>query len=124
MWSVAAAFLGYNGGGAPADVARLRRDRHGAPASYAAIARNFFVVNAEEKASAGETAPRVLVGGGSGFVGQELVRLLRRKGYEVLIVSRTADPGPGGFMERAGRLGKIGLFSFCQIVRASLLTPG
>ncbi|XP_036374839.1 epimerase family protein SDR39U1 isoform X1 [Megalops cyprinoides] len=36
---------------------------------------------------------RVLVGGGSGFVGRELTRLLRKEGHEVTIISR--QPGPG-----------------------------
>ncbi|XP_076829793.1 epimerase family protein SDR39U1 [Brachyhypopomus gauderio] len=36
---------------------------------------------------------RVLIGGGSGFVGRELVQLLKGKGYEVTIISR--QPGPG-----------------------------
>ncbi|XP_018613611.2 epimerase family protein SDR39U1 [Scleropages formosus] len=36
---------------------------------------------------------RVLIGGGSGFVGRELTQLLRRKGHEVTIISR--QPGPG-----------------------------
>lgn len=34
-----------------------------------------------------------LVGGGSGFVGRELTRLLRDKGHEVTLISR--QPGPG-----------------------------
>lgn len=38
-------------------------------------------------------AMRVLVGGGSGFVGRELTRLLRDKGHEVTVISR--QPGPG-----------------------------
>ncbi|XP_056276587.1 epimerase family protein SDR39U1 [Pseudoliparis swirei] len=36
---------------------------------------------------------RVLIGGGSGFVGRELTRLLRVKGHEVTVISR--QPGPG-----------------------------
>ncbi|XP_069033925.1 epimerase family protein SDR39U1 [Embiotoca jacksoni] len=36
---------------------------------------------------------RVLVGGGSGFVGRELTRLLRDKGHDVTVISR--HPGPG-----------------------------
>lgn len=36
---------------------------------------------------------RVLIGGGSGFVGRELTRLLRDKGHEVTVISR--QPGPG-----------------------------
>ncbi|XP_076004498.1 epimerase family protein SDR39U1 [Genypterus blacodes] len=36
---------------------------------------------------------RILVGGGSGFVGRELTRLLRVKGHEVTLISR--QPGPG-----------------------------
>ncbi|XP_026229572.1 epimerase family protein SDR39U1 [Anabas testudineus] len=36
---------------------------------------------------------RVLIGGGSGFVGRELTRLLREKGHEVTLISR--QPGPG-----------------------------
>lgn len=33
------------------------------------------------------------VGGGTGFVGRELIRLLRNKGHEVTLISR--QPGPG-----------------------------
>ena len=33
---------------------------------------------------------KIVVGGGTGFVGKCLCGLLRRKGHEVLIVSRTA----------------------------------
>lgn len=36
---------------------------------------------------------RVLIGGGSGFVGRELTKLLKVKGHEVTIISR--QPGPG-----------------------------
>ncbi|XP_062849780.1 epimerase family protein SDR39U1 [Trichomycterus rosablanca] len=36
---------------------------------------------------------RILIGGGSGFVGRELIRLLKSKGHEVTVISRT--PGPG-----------------------------
>ncbi|XP_076600593.1 epimerase family protein SDR39U1 [Chaetodon auriga] len=36
---------------------------------------------------------RVLIGGGSGFVGRELSRLLKDKGHEVTVISR--QPGPG-----------------------------
>ncbi|MED6261835.1 hypothetical protein ATANTOWER_010718 [Ataeniobius toweri] len=36
---------------------------------------------------------RVLIGGGSGFVGRELIRLLRDKGHEVTVISR--QPGSG-----------------------------
>ncbi|XP_056248377.1 epimerase family protein SDR39U1 isoform X1 [Seriola aureovittata] len=47
---------------------------------------------------------RVLIGGGSGFVGRELTRLLRDKGHEVTVISR--QPGPGkitwGELESSG----------------------
>ncbi|XP_072296737.1 epimerase family protein SDR39U1 [Eucyclogobius newberryi] len=36
---------------------------------------------------------RVLIGGGSGFVGRELTRLLKSKGHEVTVISR--QPGTG-----------------------------
>ncbi|XP_046883741.1 epimerase family protein SDR39U1 [Hypomesus transpacificus] len=36
---------------------------------------------------------RILIGGGSGFVGRELSRLLRDKGHEVTVISRQAGPG-------------------------------
>ncbi|KAJ8268580.1 hypothetical protein COCON_G00137520 [Conger conger] len=35
---------------------------------------------------------RVIIGGGSGFVGRELTRLLRGKGHEVTLISRHAGP--------------------------------
>lgn len=35
----------------------------------------------------------VLTGGGTGFVGRELMRLLKNKGHEVTVISR--QPGPG-----------------------------
>ncbi|XP_077470594.1 epimerase family protein SDR39U1 [Stigmatopora argus] len=47
---------------------------------------------------------RVVIGGGSGFVGRELTRLLRSKGHEVTVISR--NPGPGritwGELESSG----------------------
>ncbi|KAF1384099.1 hypothetical protein PFLUV_G00138760 [Perca fluviatilis] len=36
---------------------------------------------------------RVLIGGGSGFVGRELTRLLRDRGHEVTVISRQSGPG-------------------------------
>ncbi|XP_062386569.1 epimerase family protein SDR39U1 [Sardina pilchardus] len=36
---------------------------------------------------------RVLIGGGTGFVGRELSKLLKNKGHEVTVISR--QPGPG-----------------------------
>ncbi|XP_037537827.1 epimerase family protein SDR39U1 [Nematolebias whitei] len=36
---------------------------------------------------------RVLIGGGSGFIGRELTHLLKAKGHEVTVISR--QPGPG-----------------------------
>nr|XP_057937822.1 epimerase family protein SDR39U1 [Doryrhamphus excisus] len=36
---------------------------------------------------------RVVIGGGSGFVGRELMRLLREQGHEVTVISRQAGPG-------------------------------
>jgi len=37
---------------------------------------------------------RVVVGGGSGFVGKNLCKLLKRKGHDVVVVSRTAAKPP------------------------------
>jgi len=46
-------------------------------------------VNAEEAPSLEvESKGKVLVGGGSGFVGKEVCSLLRKKGYDVVIISR------------------------------------
>ena len=46
-------------------------------------------IKAEEIPSVSEeTKGKVVVGGGSGFVGKEVCSLLRRKGYEVITVSR------------------------------------
>lgn len=36
---------------------------------------------------------RVVVGGGTGFVGTQVARTLERKGYEVIVVSRTSPQG-------------------------------
>ncbi|XP_028328570.1 epimerase family protein SDR39U1-like [Gouania willdenowi] len=36
---------------------------------------------------------KVLIGGGSGFVGRELIRVLRDKGHDVTVISRKAGPG-------------------------------
>jgi len=60
--------------------------------------RFFSVVAAEEptntsqEADALKTKGKVVVGGGSGFVGTEVCSLLRRKGYQVIVVSRSAGP--------------------------------
>lgn len=35
----------------------------------------------------------LVIGGGSGFVGRELTRMLKKKGHEVTVISR--QPGPG-----------------------------
>ncbi|XP_077580435.1 epimerase family protein SDR39U1 [Stigmatopora nigra] len=47
---------------------------------------------------------RIVIGGGSGFVGRELTRLLRSNGHEVTVISR--NPGPGritwGELESSG----------------------
>lgn len=40
-------------------------------------------------------AGRVLVAGGTGFVGREVVATLERLNYEVIVVSRTGKTGPG-----------------------------
>jgi len=40
----------------------------------------------------GAAGGRVLVGGGTGFVGGAVVRALERKGYEAIIISRSSDP--------------------------------
>ena len=43
----------------------------------------------EDQITHDKTKGKVLVGGGSGFVGTEVCSLLRRKGYDVITVSRT-----------------------------------
>eukprot|EP00088_Acartia_fossae_P069859 TRINITY_DN9216_c0_g1_i12.p1 TRINITY_DN9216_c0_g1~~TRINITY_DN9216_c0_g1_i12.p1 ORF type:complete len:375 (-),score=49.38 TRINITY_DN9216_c0_g1_i12:756-1832(-) len=46
---------------------------------------------AHEESSKGDVRPqKIVVGGGSGFVGQEVSRLLRKSGYEVIILSRNS----------------------------------
>ncbi|KAL0966307.1 hypothetical protein UPYG_G00293680 [Umbra pygmaea] len=47
----------------------------------------------EIRESTGQDTMKVLIGGGSGFVGRELTRVLKSKGHEVTIISR--QPGPG-----------------------------
>ena len=53
-----------------------------------------FLVSAEEPCGGApltgtkERPEKVLVGGGSGFVGGEVCRQLRRAGYEVIVISR------------------------------------
>lgn len=60
---------------------------------------------------------RVLVGGGTGFVGGAVVRALERRGYEAIIISRSAQPkknwaniseeeSPGGEHDFMARLAK------------------
>ena len=52
-----------------------------------------FSVHAEqarEDVYKNETESKVLIGGGSGFIGTELCKTLKRKGYQAVIVSRTA----------------------------------
>ena len=56
---------------------------------------NQFLVHAEETKSntmSKENKGRVVVGGGSGFIGSELTKSLKRKGYDVTIVSRKKEP--------------------------------
>lgn len=60
--------------------------------------RFFPAVSAEEQ-TATETEPvfaskgKVIVGGGTGFVGGEVCALLQRKGYQVVIISRSQGSG-------------------------------
>ncbi len=44
----------------------------------------------EQNQNAKRFPPRVVIGGGSGFIGTELVRHLRRRGYDVVIISRAS----------------------------------
>jgi len=58
---------------------------------------NIFMVHAEEAkqqelVSYTDTSNKILVGGGSGFIGTELCKTLKKKGYNPIIVSRS--PGP------------------------------
>ena len=36
-----------------------------------------------------DTSKKILIGGGSGFIGTELCKTLKKKGYNPIIVSRT-----------------------------------
>lgn len=50
-----------------------------------------FFLNAHSKAAmSGRT---ILVGGGTGLIGQYLCPALSKKGYDVIIISRKARPG-------------------------------
>ena len=107
MWSVAAAFFGNNNNGlksTPEDLAKTRLSSSASPSSYEVLAKRFFSVKANECSNeiVGHPvdAPKVLVGGGSGFIGHSLVKQLKRKGYDVLIISRTGNPECGAFMEK------------------------
>ena len=56
---------------------------------HRAFASRFRSLHAEEESSSDvKCKGKVVVGGGSGFVGKEVCSLLRRKGYDVIIVSR------------------------------------
>ncbi|XP_028616153.1 LOW QUALITY PROTEIN: epimerase family protein SDR39U1-like [Grammomys surdaster] len=54
---------------------------------------------------------RVLIGGGTGFIGTALTRLLKARGHEVKLVSRQPGPGPITW----GELSKSGL-PLCDVV--------
>lgn len=61
--------------------------------------RKFYIRAETEPNSKSMDRPKsIIVGGGTGFVGTELVQLLRRKGYEVIVVSRTSDGSSKGRM--------------------------
>lgn len=64
---------------------------------YRSLLRTRFfpiVSAAEESTECVASKGKVVVGGGTGFVGGEVCALLQRKGYQVIVVSRS--PGPGG----------------------------
>jgi len=56
---------------------------------------NIFMVHAEEakqqeiQSCYTDTSKKILIGGGSGFIGTELCKTLKKKGYNPIIVSRT-----------------------------------
>ena len=54
------------------------------------ILRRYFHVRAEEQHAAdiASSKGKVVVGGGTGFVGTELCRLLKRNHYDVVVISR------------------------------------
>lgn len=58
--------------------------------------RNIFVVKAETVPAGINSKGKVVVGGGTGFVGSELCKLLRRNQYEVVIVSRSKNEDSDG----------------------------
>ena len=57
---------------------------------YRSLLRGRFFVSAEEPPCTDCVASKgkVVVGGGTGFVGGEVCALLQRKGYQVVVVSR------------------------------------
>ena len=57
--------------------------------NYRGLFRQFALkAEAEARALTDSAAEKVLVGGGTGFVGTELCKSLKRKGYQVVVVSR------------------------------------
>jgi hypothetical protein len=61
---------------------------------------------------------RILVSGGSGFIGSFLCERLRRGGHEVVTLTRRAEPGPGtiGWKPEAGVLDPAAVEGFDGIV--------
>lgn len=90
------------------EVVGRRRDRLGAPRTTAALIRGFVMLRAEEEEKEEKAKSiqeleeererqasrfcRVVVGGGTGFIGGELVRHLRRKGFDVIVLARPPRP--------------------------------
>ena len=71
-----------------------------------------FSVHAEqarEDVYKNETESKVLIGGGSGFIGTELCKTLKRKGYQAVIVSRTAGLNSEGYRMTYTDLKELGI---------------
>ncbi|XP_078060930.1 epimerase family protein SDR39U1-like, partial [Mustelus asterias] len=64
---------------------------------------------------------KILIGGGTGFIGGALTRLLRSKGHEVGHISRR--PGPGEVWDRVGSEGLTSCDAVVNLSGENVLNP-